>query len=277
MVEAFGQRFLRPRRRPLWTQTHPPRAQSRCCPSSLDPRPRSDQMLPSTLDPQPPGAGLYVHIPFCLTRCGYCDFNTYAGLDHLRLPYVEALRREAELAAPEWAGTPFVSVFLGGGTPTTLPIEAMARLARRPSGGVRGGRRCRGHVGGEPRHGRRGVPARHARGRRRPAVARAAVLRSGGAAIARAAAFRSVGRRRVPCGAARRLRGREPGPHLRRGGGDARVVAVDAGADGRPRARPRLRLRADDRAGDCIGAQGGRGARARTRRRRAGRHVRGRV
>ena len=42
-------------------------------------------------------AGLYVHVPFCLTRCGYCDFNTYAGLDHLTNPYVEALAREAEL------------------------------------------------------------------------------------------------------------------------------------------------------------------------------------
>jgi putative oxygen-independent coproporphyrinogen III oxidase len=73
-------------------------------------------------------AGLYVHVPFCLTRCGYCDFNTYAGIDHLRLPYVEALRREAELARPAWEGTPFVSVFLGGGTPTTLPIDAMAAL-----------------------------------------------------------------------------------------------------------------------------------------------------
>jgi oxygen-independent coproporphyrinogen-3 oxidase len=73
-------------------------------------------------------AGLYVHIPFCVTRCGYCDFNTYAGLEELRLPYVEAIMREAELAAPDWADSPFVSVFLGGGTPTTLPEQEMVRL-----------------------------------------------------------------------------------------------------------------------------------------------------
>jgi oxygen-independent coproporphyrinogen-3 oxidase len=63
-------------------------------------------------------AGIYVHIPFCLTRCGYCDFNAYAGLDHLQNRYVSALLREAELAAPDWAEESFVSVFLGGGTPT---------------------------------------------------------------------------------------------------------------------------------------------------------------
>ena len=65
-------------------------------------------------------AGIYVHIPFCLTRCGYCDFNAYAGLDDLQPRYLQALLKEAELAAPGWAGTPFVSVFLGGGTPTTM-------------------------------------------------------------------------------------------------------------------------------------------------------------
>jgi putative oxygen-independent coproporphyrinogen III oxidase len=73
-------------------------------------------------------AGLYVHIPFCLTRCGYCDFNAFAGLDHLRSRYVRALIREADLIAPAWAGDTFVSVFLGGGTPTTLDPSALRLL-----------------------------------------------------------------------------------------------------------------------------------------------------
>jgi putative oxygen-independent coproporphyrinogen III oxidase len=73
-------------------------------------------------------AGLYVHIPFCLTRCGYCDFNTYAGLDHLAGGYVEALWREARLAAPAWEGVQLASVFFGGGTPTTLPAAVLVKL-----------------------------------------------------------------------------------------------------------------------------------------------------
>jgi oxygen-independent coproporphyrinogen-3 oxidase len=73
-------------------------------------------------------AGLYLHVPFCLTRCGYCDFNTYAGLEHLRSPYVAALRDEAALAAPDWADVTFVSVFLGGGTPTILPAGQLIGL-----------------------------------------------------------------------------------------------------------------------------------------------------
>ena len=76
-------------------------------------------------------AGLYVHVPFCLSRCGYCDFNAHAGLDHLKSPYVSALAREAETASPEWAGVRFASIFLGGGTPTTLPPELMGRLLSR--------------------------------------------------------------------------------------------------------------------------------------------------
>jgi len=73
-------------------------------------------------------AGLYVHIPFCLTRCGYCDFNAYAGLDHLAGPYVEALRRETDLVAGEWQGVPFNSIFFGGGTPTTLASATIGSL-----------------------------------------------------------------------------------------------------------------------------------------------------
>ena len=59
-------------------------------------------------------AGLYVHVPFCLTRCGYCDFNAYAGLDHLASRYVGALLAEARLAAPDWADEEMATVFLGG-------------------------------------------------------------------------------------------------------------------------------------------------------------------
>jgi putative oxygen-independent coproporphyrinogen III oxidase len=74
-------------------------------------------------------AGIYVHVPFCLTRCGYCDFNAYEGLDALRPTYQQALLREIELAAPGWSGTRFVSVFLGGGTPTTMvPADLRALL-----------------------------------------------------------------------------------------------------------------------------------------------------
>ena len=72
--------------------------------------------------------GLYVHVPFCLTRCGYCDFNAHAGLDHLKSPYVEALMAEADTVAPEWQGAGFASVFLGGGTPTTLPPAEIGRF-----------------------------------------------------------------------------------------------------------------------------------------------------
>ncbi|HEX5936796.1 MAG TPA: radical SAM family heme chaperone HemW [Actinomycetota bacterium] len=79
----------------------------------------------------PEPAGLYVHLPFCLTRCGYCDFNAYAGLDHLASRYVAALLREAELAAPAWEGVEVASVFLGGGTPTTLEVADLKALLAR--------------------------------------------------------------------------------------------------------------------------------------------------
>jgi oxygen-independent coproporphyrinogen-3 oxidase len=76
-------------------------------------------------------AGIYVHIPFCLTRCGYCDFNAYAGLEELKPSYLEALLTEADLTSAAWQGQDFVSVFLGGGTPTTVaPADLRALLVR---------------------------------------------------------------------------------------------------------------------------------------------------
>jgi oxygen-independent coproporphyrinogen-3 oxidase len=74
---------------------------------------------------------LYIHIPFCRHRCGYCDFNTYAGLENLIAPYVEALCREIAFCAdaaqsspdgwvPSGGRLPVHSLFFGGGTPSLL-------------------------------------------------------------------------------------------------------------------------------------------------------------
>ncbi len=72
---------------------------------------------------------LYLHIPFCRHRCGYCDFNTYAGLDNLIPAYTGALIAEAEwLAAAAGERLPVHTIFLGGGTPSLLPLDAMQRL-----------------------------------------------------------------------------------------------------------------------------------------------------
>lgn len=70
------------------------------------------------------GFGIYVHVPFCSHRCWYCDFNAYAGLDHVIDRYMAALVRdvaEARSAAlPIGDRPPVTSVFLGGGTPSLV-------------------------------------------------------------------------------------------------------------------------------------------------------------
>src|SRR5215475_7730931 len=76
---------------------------------------------------------LYLHIPFCHTRCYYCDFNTYAGILPLREPYVRALLTEIALAGKQAQhpdGTPRRSrtVFFGGGTPSLLTVSQIQRL-----------------------------------------------------------------------------------------------------------------------------------------------------
>ncbi len=80
---------------------------------------------------QPPlsgGLALYVHIPFCESKCPYCDFNTYAGIEALMPPYVAALAREIEQWGT-WLDRPtLASVFFGGGTPSYLPPDDLQRL-----------------------------------------------------------------------------------------------------------------------------------------------------
>ncbi len=73
------------------------------------------------------GAGLYVHLPFCRSRCGYCAFVVTTD-DSAREAYLRALEREGEIVAEEAHGSTFDSVYLGGGTPSWIPPEGIARL-----------------------------------------------------------------------------------------------------------------------------------------------------
>src|SRR5437660_1505493 len=78
-------------------------------------------------------ASLYLHIPFCHTRCHYCDFNTYAGILPLREPYVRALLTEIAATgtlASLPSGKPRRSrtIFFGGGTPSLLSVEQITRI-----------------------------------------------------------------------------------------------------------------------------------------------------
>ena len=85
----------------------------------------------STL-PAVPVAGLYVHVPFCVRKCEYCDFYSLsAGVGTASMEqYVDAVLTEAGWWSPylRGQGCQIRTVFLGGGTPTMLPPSLMARL-----------------------------------------------------------------------------------------------------------------------------------------------------
>ena len=74
--------------------------------------------------------GLYVHVPFCASRCGYCDFNTYTDLGGLQSSWADTAVAELDLAArvlgPD--APPVDTVFVGGGTPTLLPPADLVRV-----------------------------------------------------------------------------------------------------------------------------------------------------
>jgi oxygen-independent coproporphyrinogen-3 oxidase len=80
-------------------------------------------------------AGLYVHVPFCAARCAYCDFSSGLFSVASAERWLAALEREVGLRAPVAAGLVFSSVFLGGGTPSTLAPEQVGRLFRALRGG----------------------------------------------------------------------------------------------------------------------------------------------
>ena len=76
-----------------------------------------------------PPLSLYVHFPWCVRKCPYCDFNSYTlngELEERR--YVEALERDLEAQALDVSGREVVSIFFGGGTPSLFSPEAIGRV-----------------------------------------------------------------------------------------------------------------------------------------------------
>ncbi|WP_436495325.1 radical SAM family heme chaperone HemW [Actinokineospora sp. HUAS TT18] len=77
--------------------------------------------------------GVYVHVPFCATRCGYCDFNTYTpgelGTSASPSSWLEGVKRELDLAARVLGTPPAVdTVFVGGGTPSLLGADGLGEV-----------------------------------------------------------------------------------------------------------------------------------------------------
>jgi putative oxygen-independent coproporphyrinogen III oxidase len=84
--------------------------------------------VPASPDDRTNAFGVYVHVPFCASRCGYCDFATWTDRDHLIGSYVDACvtdlgRHREQSDVPE-----ATSVFFGGGTPSLLPFEQLTRI-----------------------------------------------------------------------------------------------------------------------------------------------------
>ncbi len=71
--------------------------------------------------------GVYVHIPFCADRCDYCDFATWTDRGHLIDDYVDACVADAHRQMTA-IGRPSTSVFFGGGTPSLIPADGLARI-----------------------------------------------------------------------------------------------------------------------------------------------------
>lgn len=109
-------------------------------PSTLpiaDPAP-VDGLLPASVAEGWAGRdfGVYVHVPFCRVRCGYCDFNTYTAQeirgvkqsDYAAQALAEIAQAREVLSATGGAPRPVATVFFGGGTPTLLPVSQLAQL-----------------------------------------------------------------------------------------------------------------------------------------------------
>ena len=71
---------------------------------------------------------LYIHIPFCVRKCAYCDFLSFPQTKEVIQQYVEALMKEIRWAGKQYQGRAVSSIFIGGGTPSILEAEQMTAI-----------------------------------------------------------------------------------------------------------------------------------------------------
>ena len=75
--------------------------------------------------------GLYIHIPYCIHKCGYCDFNSHPIKQDEMNHYIDALVAEMKHYAKTYSNTNIIrTIFLGGGTPTTLTVNQLERILK---------------------------------------------------------------------------------------------------------------------------------------------------
>ena len=72
--------------------------------------------------------GLYIHIPFCETKCSYCDFNTYAGIENLLTQYIDSICKEIKLWGSVIPNAHISTIFFGGGTPSYIPANLLGQI-----------------------------------------------------------------------------------------------------------------------------------------------------
>lgn len=73
-------------------------------------------------------AGIYIHIPFCKTRCIYCDFYSTTNQEKWKEPYIDALCQELKMRETYLNGEPIETLYFGGGTPSQLPTADFERI-----------------------------------------------------------------------------------------------------------------------------------------------------
>ncbi len=78
--------------------------------------------------PPPPPLGLYVHLPWCVHKCPYCDFNSHQASDIPDSAYVAVLLSDLDHESARVTGRAIESIFIGGGTPSLFSVSAVAAL-----------------------------------------------------------------------------------------------------------------------------------------------------